>query len=120
MSLWHSPQTFESMKKLDGMMSLVFVLAEDGKNGDFGPPPSSSMEVGTISGFLIRCVGFGLALRQPAATAGSRISSATAAAKPVRKRRQPSPSFALRQTHGASAATPSPAVTTCAQKAQRF
>jgi hypothetical protein len=54
MSLWHSPHALESMKKLDGMMSLVFVLAEDGKNGDCGPGPSSSMEVGTISGFLIR------------------------------------------------------------------
>src|SRR5215210_2191624 len=119
MSLWHSPQTCESMKKLDGMMSLVFVLAEDGKNGDCGPPPSSCMEVGTISGFLIRFDGFGLALRQPALTKGRRTSSATATAKPVRKRRHPSPSFALRQTHGASAATASPAVTTCAQKAQR-
>ena len=96
------------------------VFADDGKNGDFGPPPSSFMEVGTISGFLIRLDGFGLALRQAAVTAGRRTSNAAQTAKPVRKRRHPPPSFALRQIHGARAATPSAAVITCAQKAQRL
>ena len=51
MSLWHSPQISESMKKLEGMMPPVLVLADDGQNGDWGPPPSSSMEVGVTTGF---------------------------------------------------------------------
>ena len=39
------------MKKFDGMMPPVLVCADDGQNGDFGPPPSSSMEAGATSGF---------------------------------------------------------------------
>jgi hypothetical protein len=48
------------MKKFEGMMSFVFVLAEEGKNGESGPPPSSVIAVGTTIGFLIRCPGFAL------------------------------------------------------------
>ena len=51
------------MKKFDGMMPPTLVFADDGKNGDFGPPPSSSMEVGTTSGLRMRSLGLGLALR---------------------------------------------------------
>ncbi len=124
MSLWHSPQVWESMKKLDGMISLVFVFAEDGKNGDFGPPPSSDMEVGTIIGFLMRSDGFGFALRHAVMVTGQRTMSARAAANAPRKRRQPPPSapfsFALRQIQGASASTANPPVAMCAHKTQRF
>jgi hypothetical protein len=39
------------MKKLEGMMPPTFVLADEGKKGDFGPPPSPSMEIGVKVGF---------------------------------------------------------------------
>src|ERR1700712_1724781 len=91
MSLWHSPQALESMKKFDGMMPPTLVFADDGKNGDFGPPPSSCMEAGTTSGLTILSFGLGFALRQSIMTAGSATSSRAAAAKAWRKRAQPLP-----------------------------
>ena len=51
------------MKKFDGMMPPTLVPAAEGKNGDFGPPPSSFIEVGTTSGLRMRLSGLGLALR---------------------------------------------------------
>src|SRR6185369_8409952 len=85
MSLWHSPQVAESMKKLDGMMPPTLVFADDGKNGDFGPPPSSCIEAGTISGLWMRSLGFGWLRRQSAAPAGSSTRSAMAAVSACRK-----------------------------------
>ena len=41
------------MKKFDGMMPLTLVFADDGQKGDFGPAPSSSIEMGTMRGFAI-------------------------------------------------------------------
>ena len=49
------------MKKFDGMMPPTFVLADEGKNGDFGPPPSSSMTVGTTNWLTMWSDGLGLA-----------------------------------------------------------
>jgi hypothetical protein len=46
MSLWHSPQSLESMKKSDGIVPPTFVFADDGQNGDFGPCPSACMLIG--------------------------------------------------------------------------
>src|SRR3954465_3943971 len=54
MSLWHSPQSLESMKKLDGMRPLVLVRADDGQKGDLGPSPSACMEAGTTFGLRMR------------------------------------------------------------------
>jgi hypothetical protein len=47
------------MKKFEGIMPPTLVLADDGKNGDCGPPPSWFMDAGTIKGFRIRSSGFG-------------------------------------------------------------
>src|ERR1700710_3323732 len=93
MSLWHSPQALESMKKFDGMMPPTLVFADDGKKGDFGPPPSPSMEVGTISGLTMRSLGFGFALRQSAMAPGSATSSTAATANACRQRVQPMPAL---------------------------
>ena len=35
------------MKKFDGMIPFTLVLAEDGKNGDFGPAPLTAVEAKT-------------------------------------------------------------------------
>jgi len=50
----HSPQTSESMKKFDGMIPPTLVLAEEGKNLELGPPPSSCIVAGTWRGLRIR------------------------------------------------------------------
>jgi hypothetical protein len=59
MSLWHSPQTFESMKKFAGMIPPTFVFADDGKNGELGPPPSPSIDSGGSVGLTMRSFGSG-------------------------------------------------------------
>ena len=43
------------MKKLDGIVPPTFVLADEGKNGLAGPPPSPSIVRGGSIGFTIRC-----------------------------------------------------------------
>src|SRR6187397_2255673 len=70
MSLWHSPQRAESMKKFDGMMPPTFVFADEGKNGDPGPPPSFSMDSGTSSGLRMRSIERGLVLRKAPTPSG--------------------------------------------------
>jgi hypothetical protein len=42
------------MKKFDGIVPPTFVPAEEGKNGDLGPPPSPSMVSGGRAGFAMR------------------------------------------------------------------
>jgi hypothetical protein len=53
----------ESMKKFDGIVPPTLVAADDGQNGDFGPPPSSSIDTGTTFGLLMRSCGLGNAFR---------------------------------------------------------
>ena len=55
-------QVSESMKKFDGMMPPTLVFADEGKNGEPGPPPSPSMDAGADDGLTMRSFGFGLAL----------------------------------------------------------
>src|SRR5215469_1346751 len=74
MSLWHSPQSAESIKKSDGIRPPVLVLAAEGQNGDLGPAPSPSIDAGTTSGLRIRSAG--LPNRIAAAQTASRISAA--------------------------------------------
>ncbi len=62
MSLWHSPHVFESMKKFAGMIPPTLVFADDGKNGELGPPPSPCIDSGGTDGFTIRSSGFGWVL----------------------------------------------------------
>src|SRR5919106_5035180 len=115
MSLWHSPQVAESMKKLDGIMPPTFVLADDGKNGERGPPPSSCMEAGTTSGLVMRSFGFGCVRRHSAAPAGRSTRIARAAANARRNWR-----FALDQAHANRARAPRPAEAMWVQRIQRF
>ena len=56
------PHVSESMKKFDGMMPPTLVFADEGKNGELGPPPSSFMDAGVTDGLTMRSFGFGLAL----------------------------------------------------------
>src|SRR5438445_256099 len=59
------------MKKLEGMMPPTVVLAEEGKNGDCGPPPSSVIARGALSGFRMRSSDEGKLFRYIANDAGS-------------------------------------------------
>src|SRR3954452_23473796 len=106
MSLWHSPHAFESMKKFDGMMPPTLVFADDGKNGDFGPPPSPCIEVGTMSGLTMRSLVLGFALRQRAVTPGRATSSTAAAANACRNLTHPAPAARRRQSQTPRAITP--------------
>ncbi len=56
MSLWHSAQRSESMKKFAGMMPPTFVFADEGKKGLCGPPPSSCIVTGGFAGLMMRAV----------------------------------------------------------------
>src|ERR1700759_2433243 len=103
MSLWHSPQAFESMKKFDGMMPPTLVFADDGKNGDFGPPPSSSMEVGTTRGLTMWPGGLGIDWLHIFKT-GAMIS--TAAVIALRNAIQPRPASRRCQTQIQKAINP--------------
>ena len=49
------------MKKFDGMMPPTFVFADDGKNGDSGPPPSPCIVSGGLVGLTILLFAGGLA-----------------------------------------------------------
>src|SRR5438270_5235205 len=108
MSLWHSPQAAESMKKLEGMMPPTVVFADEGKNGDFGPPPSSSVDAGTTRGFWMRATG----LRNSEAEAGKSTRTAIAARKAGRKR-------GVLHATGVKARTPSTALPMCSHKTHR-
>ena len=111
------------MKKFDGMMPPTLVFADDGKNGDFGPPPSSCMEAGTTSGLTIRSLGLGFALRQSSAAAGRATSSTAATANACRNRAQPgpaAPAVRRRQSQIPRAITPRPAAATWAQSTGRW
>src|SRR5579864_536977 len=93
MSWWHSPQVSDWVKKSAGMMPPTLVLAEDGKNGDFGPPPSSLIDTGTIVGLWMRIAGSGCARRQAVIAAGTTSSTAAAAtlARSNRRHAPPAP-----------------------------
>ena len=56
------------------MMPLTLVLADEGKNGLFGPGPSSSISIGTVAGFAIR-----YSARRAAGRPLARIAAAPAA-----------------------------------------
>ena len=62
------------MKKLEGMVPPTLVFEADGQKGDFGPPPSSSIEVGMIREFAILVGGVPSILDAD----GIRISNAAA------------------------------------------
>ena len=84
MSLWHSPQASESMKKLEGMILPVLVWAEEGANGECAPAPSWSIESGGLVGFTMKLSGSGCTVRQSAAEAGNSRRIDTHAAKAAR------------------------------------
>src|ERR1700738_4808369 len=98
------------MKKLEGIMPPVLVLADDGKNGDFGPPPSSLGDVGTRCGLRMRSFGAGKTRRAREAPTGSITRIITTIANGLRNR-------GCFQAYGASATTPSPPAMTWANNA---
>ena len=53
-------------------MPPTLVFADDGKNGELGPPPSSCIESGAIDGLTMRSLGFGLAARPHHRCGGNR------------------------------------------------
>src|SRR3954469_1337539 len=116
MALWHWRQALESLKKFDGMMPPTLVFADEGKNGDLGPPPSSCIEVGTTSGLTMRALGSGFALRQSAIAPGKATSSTAAATNAWRNRVQPGPVALRCQSQTPRAITPSPAAIMWAQR----
>src|SRR5262245_54813530 len=73
MSGWHPllPQAFDSRKKSCGMSRSPTVLTEEGKNGPFGPPPSSNGVKGGVTGLTMVAAGGGKSRRQPRVPAGS-------------------------------------------------
>src|SRR5437016_915274 len=83
MSLWHSPQVAESMKKFDGMMPPTFVFADEGKNGERGPPPSSAIDTGAVAGLAMRVQRAGFVRAYNVTANGSASASADAAANPT-------------------------------------
>src|ERR1700732_879027 len=91
MSLWHSPQVSDWVKKSAGMMPPTLVLADDGKNGDFGPPPSSFIDTGTAVGLWMRIAVSGGARRQPVIAADTTSSPAAAATLARSSRRHAPP-----------------------------
>ena len=78
MSAWQRPQVSLVRKKSAGMVSPVFVVADDGANGLDAPAPSSSMVAGGRTGFSMRCVARHSASR--AARSRGALRPATAAA----------------------------------------
>src|SRR5436305_12882234 len=105
MSLWHSPQVSESMKKFDGMMPPTFVFAADGKKGDDGPPPSPAIDSGAVDGFAIRVDGAGWVRAYSATPNGSASATIDApAAVPAHARARP-PERSARRPIGTRAAT---------------
>src|SRR5215831_19730905 len=112
MSLWHSPHAAESMKKFAGMMPPTFVCAEDGKNGECGPPPSADIESGAVDGFTMRAPGDGCALEYSVTPIGNTTSHAAATPNAHDQRRAPERSRQARHATGTSAATAAaPAIT---------
>src|SRR4051794_37594280 len=107
MSLWHSPQVAESMKKFDGIIPPTLVFAEDGKNGDCGPPPSPCMVSGGFTGLTMRCVAGGYFFWYSIAASGNTSANTAAAGTTAR-------SAASRIAYGRTEATPIAAATMCA------
>jgi len=58
------------MKKFDGMMPPTFVFADEGKNGDCGPPPSPAIVSGAVSGLTMRSAGCGCAFTHTLTASG--------------------------------------------------
>src|SRR5215469_7339341 len=102
------------MKKFAGMMPPTFVLAEDGKKGDFAPPPSPFIVRGAVEGFRMRSSGDGNNLTKTAAPAGRNRRTAKHAVKALRKRSQaPRCERALRHAKTNSATVPAKAAPMC-------
>src|SRR5512140_276618 len=99
MSLWHSPHRAESMKKFDGMIPPTFVFADEGKNGDAGPPPSPSIVTGALSGLTMRAAGEGCDFAYPSAASGRTSANADAAWKPRPNRRACAPARIARTAY---------------------
>src|SRR5580765_3002194 len=106
MSLWHSPHFSESMKKFDGMIPPTLVFADEGKNGDCGPPPSPAIVTGGFIGLTIRCVAGGYIFMYWCAASGN-TSAKTAATCSATPNVRGAPHERINwNPYGSSAATP--------------
>mgnify|MGYP000632656551 CR=1 FL=1 len=81
------------MKKFDGMMPPTFVFADEGKNGDDGPPPSCAIDIGGTVGLTMRLRGSGWRSAHSAAPSGS--TTRTMAANCSAAEYQRAPALAL-------------------------
>src|SRR5262245_3477883 len=105
------------MKKLDGMMPPTFVFADEGKNGDAGPPPSSRIDIGTTLGLRMRSARFGASRCTTRIAGGAATSARDAAASAARYGiHPPRRRAAMRQVAASAANTPHEARPTCDQK----
>src|SRR5437762_11536320 len=116
MSLWHSPQVAESMKKFAGMIPPTFVFADDGKNGDWGPPPSPAIDAGAVVGLATRTQRAGCVRVYSETANGSATASAEAAANAADQARADPPAANARRAGGASAATARSPTATCTRR----
>src|SRR5215467_5155184 len=91
------------MKKLDGMMPPTLVFADEGKNGDLGPPPSSSIDTGVLRGLTIRSVGFGWLVTHARTPAGNAATNSVAASAPYANIRSRDPRDNSRHAYGTNA-----------------
>src|ERR1051326_2442542 len=108
------------MKKLDGMMPPTLVLADEGKNGDFGPPPSPFIVTGALSGFTIRASAEGCAFAYANTPTGRISANAAAAGTPIPKARDDAGIRSVIRAYGTSAITPRIAVAMWARSAHAW
>src|SRR6516165_4450539 len=99
------------MKKFDGMIPPTFVFADEGKNGDFGPPPSLFMLTGALAGLTILASDGGCALASANTPTGRISANAAAAGTPMPNTRDDSGLRSVVSAYASSATTPSTAVT---------
>src|SRR5262245_15041660 len=119
MSLWHSPQVSESMKKLAGMMPPTLVFADDGKKGELGPPPSPAIDTGAVAGLAMRAQRTGCVRAYSATANGSRSASADDPATPAAQVLTPPDARMPRTTNGTSATPAAIPNATCSRSAHR-
>ena len=108
------------MKKFEGMTPPVFVFADEGKNGDEGPPPSCAMLIGGTSGLTMRSFGLGCDFAHRAADTGSTTRNTVAACIAAEKPRAPGmPDARCPHAYATTMTTPTMDAAMCALSAQR-
>src|SRR4051812_49085832 len=107
------------MKKFEGMIPPTSVFADEGKNGDSGPPPSSFIDIGAVAGLAIRDHRAGYAWAYSFAVTGRTTASVAAATPANAHDRDEPPAKNARHANGASAATARAPAITCSRSTER-